>query len=203
MDVVITLITQSFLAGILIGIGNISLMVCENRVVGSLLFSVALLSIIHNGLPLYTGRIGKVIERKNVLQCLFILVCNITGCLMTSAMFLTMSSGNWKIILEVAENKFQYGFLRMFVAGFLCNVLIHVAVVTKQDIITVLCIMVFILSGFSHSIADSGFAFAYLKVEYLSRWLFVLAGNTVGGIVTEFLFSSGKFISKAKEKKHE
>lgn len=203
MEIVISLVSQSILSGFLIGIGNISMMICENRMVGSLLFSSALLVIIHNSLPLYTGRIGKVIERKNFFQCFFILVCNILGCVLASVMFLMMSSGNWGILIGTAEVKFQYGFLRMFVAGFMCNVLIHVAITTKQDIVTILCIMVFILSGYSHSIADSGFAFAYLRVEYLLKWLFILAGNTAGGIVTEILLNSGKLILKDKEKKHE
>lgn len=183
-------LTQSVVAGFLIGIGNICLMVNENKALGALLFSLALLSIISNGLPLYTGRIGKVFANGNPGECVAMLILNVVGCVMACLMFVAMNpSLNLELISGMADAKFQYGFLRLFVAGFMCNVLIHIAVVTKRDIVTVLCIMAFILCGFSHSIADSGYAFVTMNWFYIGRWLFILLGNTVGGIITEFLLN--------------
>ena len=51
---------NSVFAGFLIGIGNLAI-ISTDRYVGAFLFSVALLSIIELRLPLYTGRIGKIL----------------------------------------------------------------------------------------------------------------------------------------------
>ena len=69
----------AILAGLMIGIGDIALLSVDNRYMGALLFSVALLSIIHLKLPLYTGRIGKVILHGNYIECLKILFFNVVG----------------------------------------------------------------------------------------------------------------------------
>ena len=56
------MITNTILAGMMIGIGDIALMSCENKYIGALMFSVALMSIIYFQLPLYTGRVGRMIR---------------------------------------------------------------------------------------------------------------------------------------------
>lgn len=169
----------AILAGILIGIGDIALLTAESKVVGALLFSVALLSIIRLGLPLYTGRIGKVIANRNPLECLRILGLNVLGVWIVRLYPVRIQSA--------AEVKFSRGCLELFVAGILCNILIHVAVTAKDNVITILCVMAFILAGFEHSIADS----MYLAYN-LPKWLVILAGNTVGGIGTELLLGKGR-----------
>lgn len=168
----------AILAGMLIGIGDIALLTAENKVVGALLFSVALLSIIRLRLPLYTGKIGRVIVTRNPLECLRILGLNVLGVWIVRLYPIRIQS--------TAEAKFSRGYLELFAAGILCNILIHVAVTAKDNVITILCVMVFILAGFEHSIADS----MYLAYN-LPKWLVILAGNTVGGIGTELLLGKG------------
>jgi len=46
------------MSGIMIGFGGVVFLMCENRVVGSLLFSFGLLTIVCQGFALYTGRVG-------------------------------------------------------------------------------------------------------------------------------------------------
>lgn len=169
----------AILAGILIGIGDIALLTAENKVVGALLFSVALLSIIRLRLPLYTGKIGKVIANRNPVECLRILALNVVGVWIVRLYPVRIRS--------TAEAKFSRGYLELFVAGILCNILIHIAVTAKDNVITILCVMAFILAGFEHSIADS----MYLAYN-LPKWLVILAGNTVGGIGTELLLGKGR-----------
>ena len=53
---------SSICAGVLISIGGCVFLACENRYVGSVLFSVALLCICLKGYALYTGRVGYIIE---------------------------------------------------------------------------------------------------------------------------------------------
>ena len=175
---------NSFLAGALIGIGNIALVSCENKALGALLFSLALLSIIRLGLPLYTGRIGKVITNKKQENLIAMLIFNAFGAMALCALYTLMDSSNYRKMKAVCDAKYGKTYLTLFVAGIMCNILIHIAVSASREVITILCIMCFILCGFEHSIADAGYLIFNGSVV---KWLVIVAGNTVGGILTEFL----------------
>lgn len=175
---------NSFLAGALIGIGNIALVSCENKALGALLFSLALLSIIRLGLPLYTGRIGKVITNKKQENLIVMLIFNAFGAMASCALYTLMDSSNYEKMKTVCDAKYGKTYLTLFIAGIMCNILIHIAVSASREVITILCIMCFILCGFEHSIADAGYLIFNGSVV---KWLVIVAGNTVGGILTEFL----------------
>lgn len=177
------------MGGFLIGIGDIVLISCKNNYVGAFLFSVALLTIIYFGLPLYTGRIGKVIENRAFVGCALILLFNVIGASLAVWLFSLMGTDNNSFIKLYSESKFEKGYLALFVAGILCNVLIHLAVSTKHSIIVILCVMTFITCGFEHSIADVPYMVLNFSWQHLLAWLCVLAGNTVGGIATQWLMT--------------
>ena len=179
--------TQAILAGFLIGIGDIALMSSENFYVGSFLFAVALMTIIYFELPLFTGKIGFVINDHNWAGCVIALIFNVIGATLAVWLYKMMYVGNKLDIREVAIAKYGKGFLTLFIAGILCNVLIHLAVSTKHTVIVILCVMTFIICGFEHSIADVPYALIGFNWQKLLGWLCVLAGNTVGGISTEFM----------------
>lgn len=178
-----------FLAGGLIAIGDIALMQIDNRYIGALLFSLALLSIIQLGIPLYTGRVGTIIYKHNYGECLIMLLFNSCGACFVTILYMFMDPDIYAAnVVNIASTKFQNSFVYLFIAGILCNVLIHMAVTCKNTIITILCIMCFILCGFEHSIADVGYAFCGARgLEYIGKWLVVVLGNTAGGISTELL----------------
>ena len=180
---------NSFLAGALIGIGNIALVSCENKALGALLFSLALLSIIRLGLPLYTGRIGKVITNKKKENLIAMLIFNAFGAMASCGLYILMDSSNYEKMKAVCDAKYGKTYLTLFVAGIMCNILIHIAVSASREVITILCIMCFILCGFEHSIADAGYLIFGGDVL---KWLVIVAGNSVGGIATEFLLTKGK-----------
>lgn len=179
------MITNSILAGFLIGIGDIALMSCDNRYVGALLFAVALMSIITFQLPLYTGRVGSMIEYGDYLVCAIMLVLNVAGCALAIGGYSLLAPGNYQKVVDVAAAKFGRGYLALFAAGIFCNVLIHIAVRSKHSILVILCVMCFILCGFEHSIADAGYAFV-TGWRNILVWLIVVAGNTVGGLFTYY-----------------
>ena len=54
---------DAFLAGIVIGIGGVVYLGVENRIAGSLLFTVGLYAIVLNQFALYTGKIGYALGR--------------------------------------------------------------------------------------------------------------------------------------------
>lgn len=178
------MITNSILAGALIGIGDIALMSCENKYVGALLFALALMSIIYFELPLFTGRVGRMVRDGTYLGFFFILFFNVIGTALSVWGYTLMSPENRQKVIAVADQKFSRGLVALFVAGIFCNVLIHLAVSSKHSILVVLCVMAFILCGFEHSIADAGYAFVSGDWRNMLTWLIVVAGNTVGAILT-------------------
>lgn len=178
--------TGAFLAGVLIGIGDIALMMVENKIVGAALFSLALLSIIKLQIPLFTGRIGYVMERENPLECILFLLTNSIGSFITVKLWGFSNPDGAEKIRAVADAKYAQSMFQLLMAGILCGVLIHIAITVKSDIVTVLCIMCFILSGFRHCIADAAFTYGF---EYFAEWMVVVIGNSLGAIVTELLVS--------------
>ena len=178
------MITNSILAGALIGIGDIALMSCENKYVGALLFALALMSIIYFELPLFTGRVGRMVRDGTYLGFFFILFFNVIGTALAVWGYTLMSPENRQKVLAVADQKFSRGYVALFVAAIFCNILIHIAVSSKHSILVILCVMAFILCGFEHSIADAGYAFVSGDWRNMLTWLIVVAGNTVGGLLT-------------------
>lgn len=176
-------IRRSVLSGVLIGIGVIINSVSGNKYVGAALFSFALLTIIHNGLPLYTGKIGFIRENK-ISDLALMLIFNLIGSLIPVLMVIFCKDDFFAALYAVSEVKFSNNFLELFFLGALCGVLMFIAVYSKNQIITIFCIMIFILSGFEHCIAD----FPYLAVNFgginAVKFLCIVLGNSVGSILT-------------------
>ena len=163
-------LTGSIFAGLMVGIGVIVNTQCDNRYMGAFMFSIALLTIIRYKLPLYTGRIGFL--KNSVGQFALMLLMNCVG-----------SMGALLMQLEISD-KYQQALLLMFVKGIGCGILMFLAVKTKDPFFTVMCIMVFILSGFEHCIADFPSLVTHFSGANLIKWLAVVAGNSIGSIVT-------------------
>ncbi|MBQ7455514.1 MAG: formate/nitrite transporter family protein, partial [Clostridia bacterium] len=75
-------ITSGVAAGILVSIGGAVFLSCDNRYVGAVLFSVALLCICLKGYSLFTGRVGYIPEthdRETVSALLLGLLGNLIG----------------------------------------------------------------------------------------------------------------------------
>ena len=64
-----------------------------------------------------------------------------------------------------------------------------VAVYAKDTVITVFCIMIFILSGFEHCIADFIYLVLNFSPENLIKFAAIILGNSVGSIAVHFLVS--------------
>ncbi len=176
-------IRRSVLSGVLIGIGVIINSLSGNKYVGAALFSFALLAIIHNGLPLYTGKIGFIRENK-ISDLVLMLIFNLIGSLIPVLMVIFCKDDFFGTLFAASEGKFSNNFLELFFLGALCGVLMFIAVYSKNQIITVFCIMIFILSGFEHCIAD----FPYLVVNFgginAVKFLCIVIGNSAGSILT-------------------
>jgi formate/nitrite transporter FocA (FNT family) len=180
----------SILSGLLIGIGVIVNLSAGNKYIGAMLFSLALLTIIHCGLQLYTGRIGYAInKRHSVPDYAIMLLLNFAGSCIFLFWFWTQESEMQQTVLDLSATKFSHSYGRLFLCGLLCGVLMFVAVNCKNTVITVFCIMTFILSGYEHCIADFPFFIVGgMSVEKVVKFILIIAGNSIGSIITNILF---------------
>ena len=74
-----TTFIKSVYAGFMIGVGGCVYLSVDNKIVGSLLFSFGLLTIVVQGFSLYTGKIGFVSNVKELMTMPIIILGNFTG----------------------------------------------------------------------------------------------------------------------------
>ena len=173
------------LAGLMIGFGGVIYLMCPNRMVGALLFSFGLLTIICQGFALYTGRVGYFRE-YGLASILTTIVGNFVG------------TGHTVDIEAVGAPKLADSSLSIFLLSIGCGVMMYLAVdsyrKSKSWLFVVMPIVVFILSGLEHSIANMFYltlAGAW-GVEALRITLIALVGNAVGS----WLINSANFVIK-------
>ena len=187
-------------SGLLVGIGGTVLLSCESKVVGAVMFTVALLAICCLGLYLYTGRIGFAAEKfdaKTARDLAVGLFGNFTGATLTG---LIMRFARPMIIekaVTACTIRLENGVLRGFVLGCFCGVLMYVAVKIYKlgsPLGIIFCIPVFILSGFEHSIADMFYfaAAGMMNLAYVGFIVAVVFGNSVGALATAELWKRSR-----------
>lgn len=181
------MIGKAIYAGLMVGIGVSANLMLENPILGALLFSLALLVIMQNQLYLYTGKIGYFNFTKEQSKILVLgLLFNFIGCLFA----VSMNCGDPTYIAEIsraAALKFEPSAIRLFIEAFFCGILMFTAVNSKKTIITVFCIMTFILLGYEHCVADFPFLYFVLSFENIIKFLLIILGNTIGSIFIHFL----------------
>lgn len=172
------------IAGFLIGLGVIINTLAENPILGAFLFSFGLLTIIDLQIPLYTGQIGF-IKQKNKKDLLYILIFNIIGILICVGAFIFKNSNFANIITEKAILKFNKSYLQIFIDGLFCGTLIHFAVKCKKQLITSMAVIIFILIGAEHCIADAPYLMMNFSLINLLKFLLIIMGNSFGAILIE------------------
>ncbi len=183
-------------SGLLVGIGGTVLLSVDNRYVGAVLFSVALLAICCMGFYLYTGKIGFVgekLEPEMIPQLLIGLLSNFVGASLTGLLVHICRPEIVEKAVSACNTRLENGLLRGFLLGCFCGILMYAAVKIYRlgtPLGVIFCIPVFILSGFEHSVADM-FYFALagmMNVKGLAFILFVILGNSVGAIALALMW---------------
>lgn len=186
---------SSVLAGYCIGIGGTVFLSIENKILGAFFFAIGLLTICSYGLHLYTGKVCYIFDNdfKYKLQIPLIWFGNLLG-VGNICLFLKFTRYN-TILVEKAQAlcdiKLNDNLISLFLLGILCNIMIYIAVegYTKiqyewgKYLSLILGVMVFILCGFEHSVADMyyfGMA-SYWTKESIIRLLIITIGNAIGG----------------------
>ena len=183
---------RAILAGIAIGLGGcifMGMVTSEYKWVGAILFSIGLFTVFTFRLDLYTGKVGYAVENKPsyLVDLVVIILGNFVGALIVGQMIPMPEAA--EVLIVDAKLGGDIDWWRVFCKGVFCGMLMFIAAdyykTQKKYLATFVCVPVFILAGFEHSIADM-FYFCASGTFTLDAFLFILVvivGNAVGGIL--------------------
>lgn len=186
-------IINALMAGFSISIGGFVFLSVDNKAVGALLFSVGLFLVCSMGYSLYTGKICYLFtsEKLNIRYMVVVLVGNYISALLMGWLTRLAKPGLIDVANKICDNKLNEGLLVIPLA-MMCNVMIFYAVhqyannpheIAKYFAI-VMCVVVFILCGFEHCVANM-YYFAVADFTWDKYWYLLLnvIGNSIGGIL--------------------
>lgn len=191
----IKLLRSSIFAGIAIGTAGFGFLAsgvqteAYGSLVGAVLFSFGLLTVVGYKLKLYTGTAGFIL--KNEAGSLFlILLGNIIGCFLVSMLARITPLAVQDAAQNILELRLRTGGLRCGLLGIGCGFIMTTAVQfarQKQYLPLLFGVPLFIVCGFTHCVAD---AFYYLCVpvafwkanalHILAVYACIVLGNLVG-----------------------
>lgn len=194
-------------SGLCIGIGGTVYLSVDNSVIGGIFFSLGLLTILIFGFNLFTGKVGYIVTNKPsyLLEVFTVWLGNFAGTylfalIIRGTRIFTKISEKCSAIVEVKQND---SYLSLFILGIFCGMLMFIAVDTYKKnhkeqgflccLVAIFCVVVFILSGYEHCIADMFYFALTGKVGACFVPLIVITlGNALGGN----LIPIGQIISK-------
>ena len=191
----IDLFLRAFITGTLIAVGGIAYLSCDNKYIGSFLFGTGLFVILNFDLALFTGKVGYAVNNKPdyLFDLLIIWLGNFAGTAISALLVLcTRISGISEKASALCEIKTSDSPVSILVLAFFCGMLMFIAADGYKAIsnsagkaLTIfLPVVVFILSGFEHSIANMFyFSLADAWTAKTFGYLLLMSlGNAIGGI---------------------
>ena len=198
----IRVLINAVLAGIFIGLAGTVYLSVPNKFAGSFLFGFGLLTIVCYGFKLYTGAIGYLVNqgRKTGSYAVMLAIIwagNWIGTWLVGSALRCSRVGSElsRKAASLCSAKVADDWISLLVLGFFCGLLMYLAVESfrrKNEIPTpgpvlmvFLCVMIFILSGFEHCIADMFYfsAAGAWNADSLKAILIITAGNSLGGFL--------------------
>lgn len=185
---------RAVMGGIAISMGGMIYIRAENHVIGAFLFSIGLFTIYTFGLDLYTGKVCLILNKpvKFLGTVLLVYLGNAVGTAVSGYVLRATKQAQYlDHAKELASLKLADNLFSTFIMAVMCGLLMCIAVLGFMNIkdgvgrylALILPVMVFILSGYEHSIADmfyfsfanawGGKAFLYINV--------IAIGNLIGG----------------------
>lgn len=178
---------KAVLAGLCIGLGGVVYLSCTSKLAGAIFFSIGLLTILIFKLKLFTGACGLLIEADKKLrysiELILIWIGNFLG---TFLVAFAITNTRLSFDLSFVATKLTDSFSSLLILGIGCGFLMYVGVTAFNStklgpIIPIMCVSVFILSGFEHCVADMFyFSLLELSVDVLLRLLVITIGNMLG-----------------------
>lgn len=188
---------KSILAGIMIGIGATTYLSIENKIVGSVLFSIGLFIIVTKELNLFTGKIGYIVNNdfKYVKEVFVTLVGNFIGTFIVGYIlkFTWISSIVAQEAKRICEIKLNDNLISILILSVFCGILMYLAVngykESKDNFAKYggifLAVSVFILCGFEHCVANM-YYFTISDMWSLKSFIYLgimILGNSLGGVL--------------------
>lgn len=190
------------MAGLLISLGATAFLTVDNKIVGALLFSIGLTAVILLEANLYTGKIGYVNSKAKLISAALILIQNLLVALVCGLIFYSTKNN---ICGNPWLNKLTKSWYEFLFDSIGCGICIYLSVElykkTGSIFVIVLGVLVFILSGFEHCIADIFYLSASMSFDLKSILYILIAiiGNSIGSLLIRFLQLNFRFC----EVKHE
>ena len=185
---------KAIYAGICIGIGGTVYLMCSSKLLGAFLFAIGLLTILLFTFKLFTGMTGYILENKPsyILDLLITWFGNFCGTYLVAWL---ISKTRLAFNLDFVEVKLTDTWYSLLILGIFCGLLMFIGVscfkycVGKADnifalVMPVFCVVVFILAGFEHCVADMFyFALSGKLIEGFFSLVTITAGNILGGML--------------------
>ena len=185
----------SIYSGLCIGLGGTVYLSCDNKVLGSFLFGLGLFTILNFGFNLFTGKVGYFVKNKPCYWGFLGIVWlgNFIGTFLFARMIALTRYGAALQAKASALCLVKDGdsIASLLILGIFCGMLMFIAADGFKSIenqigkvvVVFLPVMVFILSGFEHCIADMFYFslagdFSSLMLKSL---LVITVGNSIGG----------------------
>ena len=185
----------SIYSGLCIGLGGTVYLSCDNKILGSFLFGLGLFTILNFGFNLFTGKVGYFVNNKPSYWGFLGIVWlgNFIGTFLFAKM---IAATRYGATLQAKANalclvKDGDSIVSLLVLGIFCGMLMFIAADGYKNIenqvgkvvVVFLPVMVFILSGFEHCIADMFYFslagdFSGLMLKSL---IVITVGNSIGG----------------------
>lgn len=182
----IALIFSAILAGLCISIGGTINLMVGGGIIGAILFTFGLITVVHYAYALYTGTAGFVSDMNDIWCLILILIGNVIGCYITAELVAYAMPDIIDKASGIVYQREQVNIWQAMIRGMFCGFLMTTAVYfgRKQLWLPLLfAVPVFILAGFYHSIADAFYictAKSLSNTIILYNWLMTVLGNFIG-----------------------
>lgn len=177
---------RSIIAGMCIGLGCIAYTMMSNVFVGSFLFSLGLIAVVALNCNLYTGKIGYAeCTLWDLKYYITIMIGNIIG-LSIVCPAISNIYGLSDDVQNICNFKINEDFMTALVRSFACGILMYIAVEgykrTKNIFVVMLPVIMFVILGFDHCIANIGYLMINSDFSFTWNILTWILGNSLGSI---------------------
>lgn len=188
----------AIMAGAFIAMGGVVFLSLDNKIVGAFMFSLGLFAVCTLKYNLFTGKVGYLFcnDVKTYLPwCLMVWVGNLVGSIIVAELvrLTRVAPGIIEKSTKLVQVKADDSLISLFALGIFCNIMVVHAVDQYLNnpheigkyLGIIMSIMVFILCGFEHCIADMFY------IQMARMWnshtiialIVITLGNVLGGIL--------------------
>ena len=194
---------KGILSGIVVGMAGTGYLAAYtytgSKIIGGLLFSFALITIVSRNYALYTGRIGYMLPYKKgyLVHMLKVLFSNIIGVAIAGLLIKAAGIEVYNISLveqatATLNDKLVFEWYQTFILAIFCGILMYIGVDSSKKNISEInktflligSVIVFLVANFEHSIATLFYLFLgdVWSLKMILYIVIMIVGNAIGGI---------------------